>query len=376
MRIEKLEYYDKASDWRLETTLFSDLTLLVGVSGVGKTRILQAILSLKGIAAGLSRDGLQWSVEFSVEYGDKYIWRGEYDNPQIKPGGFFEQERPSLISEEIIKNGTQVIKRDEQGIFLRGSKTPKLPPFQSVVSILHQEEEISWVYQAFRGIIFSDFSHYFGQELIDRNFDNLFLPSHRSANVYEAIKQADLDSQLKLALLYQYQPQIFQKIKERFVGVFEQVEDVRIVRGVGLVFGDMEERPKLEIKERGVAKWILQDNISSGMYKTFMHLSEMFLWPDETVVLIDEFENSLGVNCLDILTEELLQENRRLQFIITSHHPYVINNISPKHWKIVQRQGGRVSTADASALRLDSSSQKAFIQLLNHEKYREGILAA
>jgi predicted ATPase len=188
------------------------------------------------------------------------------------------------------------------------------------------------------------------------------------------LQESTLDSRVKIALLYNCANEVFEKIKMRFIEIFPQVEDVRFVKPEreGL-FRMFESIPRLEIKEKTVSGWIEQEALSSGMYKTFMHISEMYLWQEGTVVLIDEFENSLGVNCLDILTEDLLHENRRLQFIVTSHHPYIINNISPKHWKVVTRKGGVVSTQDASELRLDSSSHRAFTQLINREEFTEGI---
>ncbi|MDV2999866.1 MAG: hypothetical protein N5P05_001472 [Chroococcopsis gigantea SAG 12.99] len=51
-----------------------------------------------------------------------------------------------------------------------------------------------------------------------------------------------------------------------------------------------------------------------------MYISQLYLAPDNSIILIDEFENSLGVNCLDSVTE-LVLNNNKLQFIITSHHP-------------------------------------------------------
>lgn len=92
------------------------------------------------------------------------------------------------------------------------------------------------------------------------------------------------------------------------------------------------------IKEKGVSHWIHQGQISSGMLKTLLHISELYLSTQDTVILIDEFENSLGINCIDVVTE-LLLENRNMQFIITSHHPYIINNIPMEYWKIVTRRG-------------------------------------
>nr|WP_293102352.1 hypothetical protein [Okeania sp. SIO2F4] len=52
--------------------------------------------------------------------------------------------------------------------------------------------------------------------------------------------------------------------------------------------------------------WILSPHISSGMLKTLMYISELYLSPEGSVILIDEFENSLGVNCLDSVTDLIL----------------------------------------------------------------------
>jgi hypothetical protein len=91
------------------------------------------------------------------------------------------------------------------------------------------------------------------------------------------------------------------------------------------------------------------------------------------VFLIDEFENSLGVNCLDDLTTALVSHERDLQFIITSHHPYIINNISYSNWKIITRDGGVVTAHDADEFNLGKSKHQAFTQLINLDAYAEGV---
>ena len=64
---------------------------------------------------------------------------------------------------------------------------------------------------------------------------------------------------------------------------------------------------------------------------------------------------------------------RDLQFIITSHHPYIINNISYKNWKIVTRNGGVVTAKDATDYDIGKSKHQAFTQLINLDAYSEGI---
>jgi AAA15 family ATPase/GTPase len=100
------------------------------------------------------------------------------------------------------------------------------------------------------------------------------------------------------------------------------------------------------------------------MFKTLMYISQLYLSPNNSVILIDEFENSLGVNCIDSVTE-LILNNQNSQFIITSHHPYIINNISPAFWKIVTRQGSLVTVKNAQDFHISNSRQKAFIDLIN-----------
>ena len=103
--------------------------------------------------------------------------------------------------------------------------------------------------------------------------------------------------------------------------------------------------------------------MSSGMLRTLIHISEIYLSTPGTVILIDEFENSLGINCIDILTDDLIHENKTLQFIATSHHPYIINNIPYEYWKIVTRKGGHINIRNASDYSLGKSKQEAFLQL-------------
>ena len=176
---------------------------------------------------------------------------------------------------------------------------------------------------------------------------------------------------LKLALIARHLPKLFEKIKFKFIDIFAHVENIKI-EAVEDNENPSFTRFPIQIKEKGVKDWIFQNHISSGMLKTLVHISELYLSPEGTVILIDEFENSLGINCIDVVTD-LIMENRNIQFILTSHHPYIINNIGMEHWKIVTRKGGIVTVIDAKDLNLGKSRHQAFMQLINLEEYSEGI---
>lgn len=378
MRIEKLEYEDKELEWKLDPIYFSNLTLLVGVSGVGKTQILQAIMSLKRIASGASLNGLKWSIIFTTKDNFRYQWQGEFETKEIIDEIFDEddEKRFKILNEKLYRDDELIVNRVHSDIIFQNQSTPKLSPYKSVLDILSQEEVISPAHDAFSKIIRSDPSISMPRlnvSVLFVKFDNLV----KKYESLEAIQESDLDTHVKLALVYKNVPKVFDKIKERFINTFPQVEDIKLEPVPQQELSRfLAELPLFQIKEKGVNKWIDQRKISSGMLRAITHLSEIYLWPEATVILVDEFENSLGINCIDILTEELLTENRNFQFIITSHHPYIINNIGMEHWKIVTRRGGVVTARDADEFKgLGKSKHDAFIQLMNLEAFQEGIAA-
>jgi len=372
MKIKKVAFWDNLREWRFEPICFSNLALLVGVSGVGKTQVLQRIVNLQEIANGDSLNGLAWDVTFSTLNNVEYRWQGEFEtkkNLEIITNKEDEINKFRIVREHLLKDEKVIIERTPNKILFQGKQTPKLSPFQSVVEILNQEEEISPVRQAFNKITYSDNSSslngIYGMPEIEMS---KILQENIELN---SIQESKMSIYIKLFLIAHNNPDIFDKIKQKFIATFPQVEDVKIE---AVRYKNDPSHPlfPIQIKEKGVKDWIFQFNISSGMRKTLIHISELYLSPEGTVILIDEFENSLGINCIDVVTD-LLVENRNIQFILTSHHPYIINNIGMEHWKIVTRKGGVVTVIDAKDLNLGKSRHQAFTQLINLEEYNEGI---
>jgi len=372
MRIKKVAFWDNELEWRFEPIYFSNLALLVGISGVGKTQILKGILGLREIANGASLNGLAWDITFSTVKNVEYRWQGEFETKKnfSMISNEIEEEinKFRIVREHLFKEENVIIERTRNDFIFKGNKTPKLSPFQSVVEILNQEEDIAPVQQGFNKIIYSDNS---------RSSNGIYAIPIRVLSIIkdnialEDIQASNMPILLKLALIARHYSEIFNKIKSKFIEIFHQVEDVKIEAIENNENPSFPNFP-IQIKETGINDWIFQNNISSGMLKTLILISEMYLSPEGTVILIDEFENSLGVNCIDVVTD-LLWENRNIQFILTSHHPYIINNISMEYWKIVTRKGGVVTVTDAKDLNLGKSRHQAFTQLINLEEYNEGI---
>ncbi|MGJ1266355.1 AAA family ATPase [Sphingobacterium spiritivorum] len=378
MKILSLKYTDEARVWTLVESKFERLTLLVGASGVGKTQILQSILKLKSISDGKSISGINWEIEFQTLNNDTYIWSGQFENLGDKHIYDFNDEdeskiNPEIIEEQLIKNNNILVKRDKDNIYLRNEKTVKLSKNQSVLFLLREEDDIKTVTNSFRKIQMSDQTDSQSEQFrLNIAEIGLYLKKYKTI---EEIQDANLATKTKLYLVYNSVPSVFQKIKDRFSDIFPQVEDVRIEPledAEGLPFY-LKQHPFIQIKEKGIDKWIIQGNFSSGMFRSLIHISDIFLCNEGTVFLIDEFENSLGINCINELTNDILTSNRQIQFIITSHHPYIINNIDYRNWKLVTRTKGIVKTHKPEEYRIGKSKHDAFMQLIQLDQFQTGL---
>lgn len=370
MYIKSLEYYDADSEWQLlSLELNQPLTLLVGASGVGKTQILHSLLTLQQIANGQVYSGIQWKIAFDVDKNHAYIWEGQFESHLVKPFKD-EMELPELAYEKLILNDSEIFVRNGKEVLFESKPTIQFTRHQSMLKLI-AEEKVSIASQSF-------FKIQLGSEKVplslieNKSFVSVSNIEFESYNSLENIRETNKSIGVKLSLAYFKVKDIFEQIKQDFLAVFPHVQDIRVEL---VEFSNYPNKmfPIIFFKEREVEHWISQEKMSSGMLRTLMHIAEIYLCADGSVILIDEFENSLGVNCIDTVTDHLMNHERDLQFIITTHHPYIINHIPSKYWKLVTRQAGKVTTRDASEFNLGNSKHEAFIQLMNLDEYNEGV---
>jgi len=371
MKIINLSYKNRKSGWNFNDLAFNNLTLLVGASGVGKTQILRAIFKVASIAKGKSSNGIEWHVSF--KQGElEYLWEGAFavvdsEHETVADEGDvaapIEYERLYRISGKKVL----LIDRDTNSLKFNGLTTVKLEAEKSAVALLKEENDIMPVYNGFLQIS------------LMRHLNNGIRISPVKVTEESIIKDIDTLRKLpnlsmveQLFLLYKHELREFDFVKERFISIFPFVEDLKFTTGT--LFNNVT-YPILLLKESGVEQWISQKFISSGMFSALSHLVAITLAKDGDVILIDEFENSLGVNCIEEVADLVLYPETELQFIITSHHPYIINNIDYGKWKIVTRQGTNVSVHSANDLRIgEHSKHDAFMQLIQSKAYQMGIL--
>ena len=366
MKFKSITATDKTSGWNVKNIQFNPmLTLLVGASGVGKTRILNLINRLCLTAQGYSSNGFQWAVEF-VQSGRNYMWEGEFELrneltmtvPELKENKFV------IIREQIAENGQVIVSRSGDSFKYQGIELVKLDNTKSAVELLKEEPIIKPIYIGF--------SQCYYWNITDNSLKfSPFIDEGRQRYTSSQIKALGHLSPLeRLFLLRENKLKEFDLIFQKFKDIFPNVEGVDYT--LAKTFNDLIV-PILRIKEKNVSVWINQGDISAGMMRTLLQIITLVLANDGDVIMIDEFENGLGVNCINELADLIMEPEANIQVIMTSHHPYIINAIPVKDWKILTRDGCDVHVHTAEQLHIgEHSKHEAFMQLMQTPEYRTG----
>lgn len=369
MKIQNFRFSDYKQNWHIEEVAFDELNLLVGASGVGKTRILRSLDLIFDVAKGRNRklDNVEWTINFFHE-NHRYKWDLQ-SSSSAEDALLNESEQSEIIFESLIryegKSEIEIFHRTTNNSTFNNVQLPKLKRTESAINLLSEEELILPVRQAFKRFIFDETP----QNImvgITIDPDNISFSNEIHEMSFQRFKEesVELPTVLKAFLLQKFFPGAFSEIKEYYIDIFPSVKNIRVSTDKEL---QNSYRLFFEIEESGSEGWIAQQRISSGMFRTLTCLVEVLAAPEESVIVIDEFENSLGINCMPELTDFILDKSPGLQFILTSHHPYIINNIPWKTWHVVSRYGSKVRVRKATNIpELETaSSLDKFTQLVN-----------
>jgi len=198
----------------------------------------------------------------------------------------------------------------------------------------------------------------------------------RSSSLQD-LYRANLGLNGTLDLVSRFFPDLFRGIRSAFMEAFPFVNALE-VRELTDVFPAASVPAMMRIvciREGGEGKWIPITEMSSGMQKVLLIITDTLTMPDGGIYIIDEYENSLGMSAINFLPDFLLALENDLQLFMTSHHPYIINAIPPKNWYVFNRRGGTVHVKYGAELeaRFGKSSQQAFVQLINDSFFTEGV---
>lgn len=356
MIIKSFSFLDSLSNIYIDNIKFSNINLLVGASGAGKTKILESIrtilyfLNSNYIYNPFLLNGRKWEIIFIVD-DEEYTWKCEFE----KDLNVTQNSVIGIVSEMLYKNNktnTELILKRENDFVKYGNNEIRLNNKASAISML-TDDIFSKIISSFKKIL--NIIYPLPQYPVEVNVENIMeeIP-------LDDIINKDMHIYHKAYLVEQHYPDLFNKIKSTYKEIFPFVEDIRLDAQIIQL---NKYRLFFAIKEYKT-DWTLF--LSSGMEKTFITILNIYLSQKGSVFLIDEFENSLGINCLNETAELLLDEDKSYQIIMTSHHPYIINKLGTENWLIVKRNGGDITAETAEQAGIDIySAQDPFLKFIN-----------
>lgn len=368
MFIKEIWYQELNSGFVIDHVGFDHRkTLLVGNSGAGKTRILEAVNMVCKLAVGTKKsiqNPFEAELKFQVEDRD-CCWQVQVDSvPQIKADA--EESNAVIKEERLTVNGEVVIEKSgERFKLLNYGLLPQPKENESLISQYRKEEQIGQIYEEFqkvylrmfevdmRGSIYPEL-----YEAICRFYKENSISLIRNIPIV-AMSPFDQYGILKNVNSKAYQ-KMCQEILEFYQEIFPEVEEISYLP---------DESKRYGIAIRVNNNWILQKGISSGMLKTLWIIIKMKMMPGNAVVLIDELENGLGVNCIESVSDFIINSRPDVQILATSHHPYIINAIPMDNWMIVQRKEKVVKAYHSDEMDLGRSRHDAYLQLVNRLQY-------
>jgi hypothetical protein len=358
--------------------------LLVGVSGAGKTRIIRSLERVYSVALGKTEADAPWSSHWALTFeheGLSYRWEAETEAPPPldgSPGVSSGVSDEALIRHERITQGDEVLlERTSEKFAFQERLLPRLDRARSAIALLKEDQPLAALHQAFSRMVYE---HRLKTPSHGISFESSFDEQrHRYRTVEELGADFALPFHHKAELLQGLFPSEFHELQERFREAFPTIEQIQVIRThpPGVEPGSLGGAYQMLLcaREAGVSQVIPFAGMSSGMQRFLVILVYLAFAPRGTVVLIDELEASMGINCLPAVTQFLLSRAPDLQFILTSHHPYIIEQIPSERWKIVTRQGSHVRVLDAASIPAlkERSHLDRFTRLMNLSEYEHGV---
>jgi len=381
MKIIELECGDFDTGWKFSPIKLDRLNLFVGASGAGKSKLLNWLFDIANKAANDTPHAMQGYWRVVYEHADrKFVW--EYESkphPQVAPNSITRELVKEILSDQ---RETILIERDSDRFVFNGAELPKLSSTASALHTLREDPAVTPAHAGFRRIMRR---HFFGDELglagafqeVPANTQEIF----KKTKSLEKVWGQNLSLGVRLSLLKQSLPDTYKAIVETYKSIFPFIKSCDVVDLSQLSGPNIPIKmpgrivPMFAIYETKSKKPIPYVDMSSGMQKVLLIVTDIAMLPGGAVYLIDEYENSLGINAINFLPTFLLEEQRDNQILITSHHPYLINAIDVKSWFVFHRAGTQVTIKPGTELekKYGRSKQALFTQLLNDPFYAEGI---
>lgn len=360
--------------WQFPDVHLKNVNLLVGESASGKSTLLNMIFS---IAFKIVQDvGTPWGFyHFRFEHGGaEYEWEME---ARPKEDDSIEIFRESLKKLANNSEPTLLFERHETEIKVRNSLVPRMSPQSSCIYLFREDPDIMLVHSGFKLVMRRDFaSSELNKACGIQSIPKTLLSKVEKSKSLSDLMHLELTLSNRLFLLKTIFDKQYKKLLSLYKDIFPFVSEFEFkdMEETGAVLGLPGRMPILHVKDKSSSASVSLQLLSSGMKKVLLILTDIVMMDKGTVYLLDEYENSLGVNAINFLPSIIAEYGEGQQFIITSHHPYLINTIPVNNWIVFHRNGLQISVkhGDDLAKSYGKSKQQAFIKLLNDPFFTDG----
>lgn len=370
LKLKEFEFSEKSEkypDWSIEKFSLGEFNILLSDNAQGKTRMFNALRFLKDLhTVGRKFNNPSYKAKATLwfESGEDKIFY------YLALAG--EPKGDGLVFNEIVKRNEKILFDRSKKILIDETNDEQAGKFflpsNAPVALAVKDKEyitINLIQDFFSRMLFLEANRFAADNLsIDKAAMTLDAKGQNTGCVLNNWRE-------KKPLLYNEVIEVFRDCFPFIKGV--SIEEKAFVPG-------MPDSPIMYMKEKNIAKEIIQTSWSDGMLRALSHfavVSTQFQSETDAIIRpsfigVDEVENGLDFNTLAKVIEHYESYSSLIQIVIATHSPLACNMVGADKWLIMKRKGVKVKVFSPSNVE-NLETERRKIKNDNWEFYRRHI---
>ena len=318
------------------------LNVFIGPNGTGKSNIINSLeffkelLSVNPWYEPLHRNGfsrfmygfddygqIRFKIEFEVNVNKK-VQSLTYDLAIEKTGsGDYNIAIEYLHAE----NNQYIHVHNSKGKYCSFSKGRQQIPIDLKLNILNNLRFNP------NEMFYHPIFDYFNSWFFCHPIPSLMKKSFKEANSTFKLDKEGEEFDLVLDSIARIHADNFQAIKNILQTMFPEFQD--------MVFRIVDKRVQLEWKDKYFKKAMLKNSLSDGILKILYLLALVYNPEPPPVIAIEEPENYIHPGFLQQFADLLIKASQKMQIIVTSHSPVLVEFLPEKYLFLIDKKEGR-----------------------------------
>jgi AAA15 family ATPase/GTPase len=324
MQLTKISYID-ASDWELKDLDLSNLNLIVGKNGTGKSRTLAAIETFVNILKETQILGQYTKEVTNIAVIEVEFLNDKNEKIEYAIGRELQNNTWDLVERLKISNKRIVARPGKDISMLKNYLTNEYdkinPPANKL--LIHTQRDIE-KYPYFEEII-------------------------AWAETYKTFKFGDLGVGDNITIMAKTAPDYYAQISDA-----GQNNILATMQSIGYSLSEIKlhivtnKFKLLLVKENNIDEPILYTELSQGMFRalsTIIYIENLIDRNESGLLLIDDFCEGLDYERATKLGKYVFErcENSQIQLVVTSNDSFLMKVVDISRWNILQRNGSIVT---------------------------------